>query len=110
MSQDSNIGSPTVNPKVALYSFHPFTDSEFAAVAKACEEDASSPYNGANKDFVATAPKPHFLNSDAKVENVIAYHRDMVKSSTDGTASYDPNYFIIVKTPEWKRRAYWWSP
>ncbi|KAF5338229.1 hypothetical protein D9758_012864 [Tetrapyrgos nigripes] len=103
-SQSEAADTPTLVEKVALYSFHPFTDTELATIAKACEKDGYD--NGGNEDFIAAAPKPHFTDSDGKVESVIAYHRDLVKSPTDGPdgpVSYDPNYFIVVKSPQWKK-------
>jgi len=81
-----------------VYSFHPFTDAELAEVAKACEKEGYE--NGGNQDFVAVAPKPHFLDEEAEVEKIIAYHRKL-KNKQSGY--WDPNHFIVVKNSGWKK-------
>ncbi|KAK7468319.1 hypothetical protein VKT23_002833 [Stygiomarasmius scandens] len=84
--------------KIAVYSFHPFTDVELAEIVKVCEKEGFE--NGGNEDFIAVAPKPYFLVSEAEVDKVVAYHREL-KNQQPGY--WDPNHFIIAKSPEWKK-------
>jgi hypothetical protein len=69
-------------------------------VAKACKEDGYE--NGGNENFIAAAPKPHFLKSEATIENIMSYHRDLAANRRQ-LVIYDPNYFILVKTLQWKK-------
>ena len=85
---------------IAVYAFHPFSDEELAEIAKACEEDGFE--NGGNEDFIKPAPQPRFLDEDATVENVVRYHRALVKTKRYRNFC-DKSYLIIAKSPDWKK-------
>ncbi|THV01258.1 hypothetical protein K435DRAFT_776099 [Dendrothele bispora CBS 962.96] len=99
-SQETGTPEPARLDNIAVYSFCPLTDAQLAEVVEECEKDGYRDENGGNKDFIAVAPKPHFLEPEAEVEKVIAYHREL---EHERPGYYDPYNFIVAKSPEWKK-------
>ena len=80
---------------IAIYTFYDASPDELKAISTACEEESAEESDGESTNYMFPAPQSHHPDLDA----VVQYHR-----SLDKAGKWDPNYFAIAETPEWREK------
>ncbi|EJF65108.1 hypothetical protein BD309DRAFT_960231 [Dichomitus squalens] len=81
---------------IAVYALYAASPDELKAISTACMKTSAKPaYGGNTSQYMVPAPQPQHPTVDAVVE----YHRAL-----DKAGKWDPNYFAIAETPEWREK------
>ena len=80
---------------IAIYTLYDASPDELKTISTTCEEESAKESNGGSTNYMFPAPQSRHPDLDA----VVQYHRSLEK-----VGKWDPNYFAIAETPEWREK------